>query len=654
MKTAAPLKTEGQGIPFRLVALGLVVLVLVVAVVIIRNLVQTNREVQQMYAESIRGIKVSGDLMDQIQEARLHSLYTLASTDPNVQLEAADASRARDPKVAALLQEHAALIERTDQPATGRELPECWAAYLKIRNAVLAAVLEGSREEGLQLDRRAGLAAFNRLHEVLAQSENVYARQAVIRLAQIQTVSRRNILTVALMLTLVLVGAGVALRTLRQNARLLHRSRERFELAVAGTSEGIWDWDLVANHVYFSPRWKSMIGYEDAELGDDYAHWEQRLHPEDRAGTLRVLKDYLEGRIPVFEVEFRLRHKDESYVWVLSRGAAVRNEEGQPVRFAGSHTDITARRQAEKEMEALHQQVAESSRLAGMAEVATGVLHNVGNVLNSVSVSATVVSDRLRRSDVGDLHRAAALLHKQNGHLAEFLTTDPRGKLVPEFLAKVSAHLVTERNELAAEMTSVAQNIEHIKEIVSMQQTYAKVFGVLEPVPPAALVADALRMNTAAFERHGVRVVQQLDEGVPPVFVDRHKVLQILTNLLRNAKYALDEKAPADKRIEIQVRRAAPDCVTITVRDNGAGIPPENLTRIFGHGFTTKKDGHGFGLHSGALAAKQMNGRLSVASAGPGLGAVFTLELPVAPTAAEFQSRADVETFSEAHNATTP
>ena len=151
-----------------------------------------------------------------------------------------------------------------------------------------------------------------------------------------------------------------------------------------------------------------------------------------------------------------------------------------------------------------------------MAEVATGVLHNVGNVLNSVSVSATVVCDRLRQSEVDDLHRAAAMLQGKNGQLAQFLTTDPKGKLLPEFLAKASELLASERDELVAEMAGLVQHIEHIKEIVAMQQNYAKVFGVLEPVAPGSLVQDALRMNAAAFERHGVRVIQQFDEDVPP------------------------------------------------------------------------------------------------------------------------------------------
>ena len=295
--------------------------------------------------------------------------------------------------------------------------------------------------------------------------------------------------------------------------------------------------------------------------------------------------------------------------------------------------EIHERIETQSKLEETHKQLLQVSRQAGMAEVATGVLHNVGNVLNSVSVSATVVCDRLRQSEVEDLHRAAAMLEGKNGQLAQFLTEDPKGKLIPEYLVKASKCLASERDELVSEMAGVVGHIEHIKEIVAMQQTYAKVFGVLEPVAPAALVHDALRMNAAALDRHCVRVVQQIDETVPAALVDRHKVLQILVNLLRNAKYAMNEKAPEEKRLEIQVNRTPVGNVSITVRDNGVGIAPENLTRIFGHGFTTKKDGHGFGLHSGALAAKQMNGSLSVHSDGLGKGASFTLELPAAPAA---------------------
>ena len=109
--------------------------------------------------------------------------------------------------------------------------------------------------------------------------------------------------------------------------------------------------------------------------------------------------------------------------------------------------------------------------------------------------------------------------------------------------------------------------------------------------------------------------------------LEKHKILQILVNLLRNAKHACQESDRADKRLTVRVINGD-GRVRISVIDNGIGIPPENLIRIFSHGFTTKKDGHGFGLHSGALAAKEMDGSLTVHSDGPGQGSTFTLELP--------------------------
>ena len=166
-----------------------------------------------------------------------------------------------------------------------------------------------------------------------------------------------------------------------------------------------------------------------------------------------------------------------------------------------------------------------------------------------------------------------------------------------------------------------------------MQQSYAKVSGVYETLAVATLVEDALRINAAAFDRHHIDLVREFDENLPVVCVDRHKVLQILINLLRNAKYALAARSGTDKRIFIRVGMASPDRVKITVGDNGVGIAPDHLTRIFNHGFTTKKDGHGFGLHSGANAAKEMGGTLTAHSEGPGKGAEFTLELPVAAPA---------------------
>jgi C4-dicarboxylate-specific signal transduction histidine kinase len=149
-------------------------------------------------------------------------------------------------------------------------------------------------------------------------------------------------------------------------------------------------------------------------------------------------------------------------------------------------------------------------------------------------------------------------------------------------------------------------------------------------LPVVELIEDALRMNAAALARHEVQVVREYTQA-SPVVVERHKVLQIMVNLIRNAKYALDEGNPPDKRLTVRVAKNGSDFIHVSVIDNGVGIPPGNLTRIFEHGFTTRKEGHGYGLHSGALVAKEIGGSLTVQSEGPGKGAAFTLSLPCPP-----------------------
>jgi signal transduction histidine kinase len=216
--------------------------------------------------------------------------------------------------------------------------------------------------------------------------------------------------------------------------------------------------------------------------------------------------------------------------------------------------------------------------------------------------------------------------------LGEFITNDANGKHIPAHLAQLSEHLVAEQTVNVRELESLRRNVEHIKEIVAMQQNYATVGGVKEMVNVTKLAEDSLHINEGTLSRHRVEVIREF-APVPPMNVEKHKILQILVNLVRNAKQACQESAHVDRRLTMRVASGA-GRVQISVIDNGVGILPENLTRIFSHGFTTRKGGHGFGLHSGSLAAAEMGGSLTVHSDGPGQGAAFTLELPL-PTAEE-------------------
>ncbi|MDB6172123.1 MAG: Multi-sensor signal transduction histidine kinase [Chthoniobacteraceae bacterium] len=371
-----------------------------------------------------------------------------------------------------------------------------------------------------------------------------------------------------------------------------------------------------------------LLGFSPADAVDQ-AWWLTQVHPEDRDIALASIEDLMAHGAS--RSEYRVRHKAGNYRWMEGNRRLLQDAAGQPVEITGVWMDITDRKQSEHALEKAHRELVDLSRRAGMAEIATNVLHNVGNVLNSVNVSADLLRRQVRKTPVADLDRIVALLQEQGPNLGTFFTTDPRGTKVTEFLARAALRFTRAQETQLQEVTSLQKNIEHIKEIVAMQQSYARVSGVTERLQITDLVEDALRMNGGALQRHAVPVGREFALGLPSIATDRHKILQILVNLLSNAKHACDGATGEEKRITVRVTQAG-DRLRVEVIDTGVGISAENLDRIFNHGFTTKKEGHGFGLHSAANAAKELGGALTVHSAGLGQGATFTLELPC-PTA---------------------
>ncbi|WP_445578043.1 sensor histidine kinase [Pseudomonas sp. E141] len=287
-----------------------------------------------------------------------------------------------------------------------------------------------------------------------------------------------------------------------------------------------------------------------------------------------------------------------------------------------------ARVRAALRMSQVQTELHAKSRQAGMAEIATTVLHNVGNVLNSVNVSAELVSSLMRTSKAQGLGKVAQMMNEHVHDLSDFLTTDHKGKMLPGYLLKLAEVVAIEQQGIIEELGQLTKGIDHIKTIVAAQQSYAVAVSIVETVPVPELIDDALRMSAGSLARQEVTVVKDIAD-LPLLPLDRHRMLLILVNLIRNAKQAMNGVIDRSPCITFSAFLADGPALRITVTDNGNGIAPEHLARLFSHGFTTRKDGHGFGLHSCALAAQEMGGSLTVHSDGAGQGATFILDIPL-------------------------
>ena len=402
----------------------------------------------------------------------------------------------------------------------------------------------------------------------------------------------------------------------------------RFGMATRAAHAGAYEVQESDRGVWWSDTMHELYGRPTDGFQPTLEGWLELIHPDDRPAAAAAISGAMRERRPLHS-QHRVARPDGSVRHIESVAAVVSDSGDGTARLVGIDLDVTERVTAAAREETLQHQLRDASRQAGMADVATSVLHNVGNVLNSVNISANLVTDSLRRSRVQGLERVAALIKEHESDFGAFVANDQRGKVLPVYLGELARHLSSDNQAALRELDTLRNNIDHIKDIVTTQQRYAKLGGFTELTNVAELVEQAVRINYHALERHSVKLEREFGE-VPEIVADKHKVLQILVNLLRNAKDACRDSTHRDRMVRITIENRAPG-VRVSVADNGAGITPENMGRLFTHGFTTKKSGHGFGLHSGALAAKEMGGVLRAESAGAGCGATFVLELPLQP-----------------------
>lgn len=422
-------------------------------------------------------------------------------------------------------------------------------------------------------------------------------------------------------------------RSVEARTNELARSLSLLNATLNSTADGILAIDFSGRIICYNEKYASIWNIPHSILLEGDGEKMIRYcatQCENPAGYIKRIEDLH------VDLQVDPRVADYGVVEVLSlKGGRAVERVIHPQLLDGKHVgvvvtvrDITERRKAEANLQKANSELVQASRMAGMAEVATNVLHNVGNVLNSVNTSASIVADQVRASRVNGISKVVDLLEPNVDKLGTFLSHENRGRQVVNYLKSLAGFLGQEQAAMAKELNGLTKNIEHIKQIVAMQQSYAKASGVEEIHAPAALLEDALRIHIDALQHQNVRIVRKF-EKTPDIVADKHKVLQILINLIGNAKYALVDAGNQLRELTLAMTAVDADRIRISVTDNGVGIAPENLIRIFSHGFTTRKTGHGFGLHGGFLAAKEMGGSLSVHSDGPGKGATFTLELPV-------------------------
>jgi len=426
----------------------------------------------------------------------------------------------------------------------------------------------------------------------------------------------------------------------RQDARRLAKLNEELQhgknlLSLATQAAGIasWEYELATGRFLWTEN--DIASLRDSNL-DPRHHGDALLasiHPEDAAAVRTSIRRAVRARRATCTFQMRVAGCATT-IYLQAHAKLLTDAQGRVSRLLGVSWDVTEQVRQEERRFTLQLQLQEASRQAGMAEVATGVLHSVGNVLNSLSVSASLLTSRLRESRVVNVQRIAQLLPEQTPALVSFFATDPRGRELPEYLRQLGQHLVFEHRELQHEARELAIHVEHIGAIVAAQQTYARGGGNPEELDVAELIEHAITLHVSIASDITVRRDYQ---PVGRVMIDRHKVVQILANLLRNARHALHEQSQGPKVLTIRLRPAAPRSFKIEVEDSGSGISDEAMRRLFEFGFTTKKDGHGFGLHSSAALAREMGGELSARSRGIGRGACFTLQLPMAGSEAEAQ-----------------
>jgi signal transduction histidine kinase len=397
---------------------------------------------------------------------------------------------------------------------------------------------------------------------------------------------------------------------------------------------GRWHYNKPKNKITFSKEFCSLFNIDPKVTLKTYEEIQHWIHFNDSAIFSEMIETaFKSGEIGECDIRVSISNKQFSWFHIICEPIA--NAQGKFEDISGIAMDISKRKEAEEKINNLNKQIILSARYTGMAEVATSLLHNLGNVLNSANVSLQLLKESVNQPFIDRALKVIELIDEHKLSLSTFLTEDAKGKLIPQYLIELSTILKKEQEILRLEVMNMISYLSHIKQIVSTQQDLSASKVFIEKIFLPEAIDLALQMCAGKI-MNSIQIKKKYASNVSFVETDKSKLLQILINLIQNAKEAIvDNSDVVAKEIHISAKVTKNNNFEIAIRDNGIGIAPEHQDKLFSFGFTTKKQGHGFGLHSCALFAKELGGDIQVFSEGLGKGATFTLNIPVTPVLKE-------------------